>query len=94
MPRPFTDISYAVSGNPVKNGSVVLTALTTGKFDAQEIGEENSSSTTYSSGVYGYNSNIYSIPTIDTLSNKYGNRFYNGLFVKSIASGVIAGSGL
>jgi hypothetical protein len=91
MPRPFTDIALAISSNPIKNGSVVTNATKTGFFEYEQIGVQNTVSGT--SGVYGYHNNIYSIPTSGTLATKYGNRFYNGIFVKSIPSGVSAGTG-
>ena len=91
MPRPFTDIGLAKTNNVIKNGSVVTNATTTGFFEFEQIGAQNTVSGV--SGIYGYHNNIYSIPNSGTLATKYGNRFYNGLFVKSIPSGVVAGSG-
>ena len=32
MPRPFTDIQAAVSGNPVKNGTSIASATFTGTY--------------------------------------------------------------
>lgn len=90
MPRPFADIALAKSSNPIKNGSVVANATEGGFFEYEQIGIQNSASDP--SGVYGYHNNIYSIPTSGTLATKYGNRFYNGIFVKSIPSGVVAGT--
>lgn len=91
MPRPFTDVGLAKLTNPIKNGSVIVNATSTGFFEYEQIGSQNTVSGV--SGVYGYHSNIYSVPTSGTLATKYGNRFYNGLFVKSIPSGTVAGSG-
>lgn len=91
MPRPFTDIALAKSSNVIKNGTLVANATTTGFFEYEQIGAQNTVSGV--SGVYGYHSNIYSIPNSGTLATKYGNRFYNGIFVKSIPSGTIAGTG-
>lgn len=92
MPRPFTDIGLAKSSNAIKNGTIVANATTTGFFEFEQIGSQNTVSGT--SGIFGYHTNIYSIPNSGTLATKYGNRFYNGIFVRSLASGVVAGSGL
>lgn len=85
MPRPFTDIQACISGNIVKNGTVVAGARPNGFFTKESKGAESFGGLTM-----GYNNNIYSLPTIATLSNKYGNRFYNGIFVRiASSSGVI-----
>jgi hypothetical protein len=91
MPRPFSDVALAKPSNPIKNGSLVANATRGGFFEAEQIGAQNSVSGT--SGVYGYHNNIYSIPNSGTLATEYGNRFYNGIFVRSIPSGVVAGTG-
>jgi len=84
--RPYTDITVAKSGVSIKNGTVVTNATVTGFFEYQQIGVQNTVSGT--SGVFGYNNNIYNTPTISTLDDKYGNRFYNGIFVKNYPSGL------
>jgi hypothetical protein len=85
MPRPFTDIQACISGNVVKNGSIVTNARPGGIFSKELIGAESFGGLTL-----GFHNNISSLPTIATLSNKYGNRFYNGVFVRiASASGVI-----
>lgn len=72
--RPFTDISYAVSGVAVNNGAVVTTTTFTGKYNTNNYYAKNT-------------------PTINTISNKYGNRFHNSIFVYATPSGAILGAG-
>ena len=84
--RPYTDITVAKSGVALKNGAVVTGATVTGFYEYEQIGVQNTVSGT--SGVFGYHNNIYSTPTISTLDDKYGNRFYNGIFVKNYPSGL------
>lgn len=91
MPRPLSDVALARSSRPIKHGAVVANATITGFFEPEQIGAQNTVSGT--SGVYGYHNNIYSVPTSGVLATEYGNRFYNGIFVRSIPSGVIVGSG-
>lgn len=63
--RPFTDISVAISGNPIKNGTLI--------------------DTTYKTGYYShYDRYVKNTPTIETIASKYGNRFYNGIFVSLV----------
>jgi hypothetical protein len=75
--RPFTDISGIISANPVINGAIIVTTSFTGKH--------SSISQYASSGIDGnidsYNTYIKSVPTISDIASKYGNRFYNGIFV-------------
>lgn len=72
--RPFTDISYAVSGADVKNGTVVTTTTFTGEYSTNNYYVKNK-------------------PTINDIDDKYGNRFYNGIFVYATPSGAILGAG-
>lgn len=68
MPRPYTDIQAAISGNVVKNGTAIVSTTFTGR--------------------YSFNNNyVKNTPTISTIANKYGNKFYNGLFVQVLPSG-------
>jgi hypothetical protein len=60
--RPFTDITVAISGNPIKNGTLVIGVQKTGSYKTN-------------------NNNVSNSPTIETISDKYGYRFYNGIFV-------------
>lgn len=84
--RPYTDITVAKSGIPIKNGGIVTNATVTGFFEYEQIGPQNTVSGV--SGVFGYHNNIYSTPAISALDDKYGNRFYNGIFVKNYPSGL------
>lgn len=72
--RPFTDISYAVSGQPVKNGTVVTTTTFAGEYSVNNYYVKNT-------------------PTINSIDDKYGNRFYNGIFVYATPSGAVLGAG-
>lgn len=67
MSRPFTDITKAITANPIKNGSVVTGTVTTGRSSVNN----------------NYTTNT---PDISSISSKYGNRFYNGIFVVNVAS--------
>jgi len=82
MSRPFTGIQASISGNPVKNGSIVMGTTSTGEFATNSPGV-----TTYGTGVINYDSRIKTTPTISTIASKYGNRFYNGIFVNVLPSG-------
>ena len=42
MPRPFTDIQACISGNVVKNGSIVTNARPGGIFSKELIGKFSS----------------------------------------------------
>jgi hypothetical protein len=68
MPRPYTDIQAAISGNVVKNGTAVVSTTFTGKYSTN-------------------NNYVKNTPPISTIYNKYGNKFYNGIFVKVLPSG-------
>lgn len=73
MPRPYTDITKAISSNPIKNGSVV-----------EGVSFRGSKSTldTY----------VKNTPTIETIQSKYGNRFYNSIFVQLVGDTTIVGA--
>lgn len=72
MPRPYTDITKAISSNLIKNGTVIVSSTFTGQ--------------------YGLNNNyVINTPTIEEISSKYGNRFYNGIFVQLISNQTIVG---
>jgi hypothetical protein len=79
MPRPFTDIQASISGNAVKNGSLVMGATFTASFAKTSPGPD-----TVGSYLLGYQSTIKNTPTITTIASKYGNRFYNGIFVRQL----------
>jgi hypothetical protein len=76
MSRPFTDIKAAISANPVKNGSIVMGTTFTGRSTTNSSGK-----TIYGDYTINYDPRIKSTPTISTIASKYGNRFYNGIFV-------------
>lgn len=69
MPRPFTDITLAISNNPIKNGTAVLSTTATGRTDV-------------------LNTYVSNQPSIADIQSKYGNRFYNGIFVTSSSAPV------
>jgi hypothetical protein len=72
MPRPYTDITKAISSNLIKNGTVVVSSTFTGQ--------------------YGLNNNyVINTPTIEQISSKYGNRFYNGIFVQLVGDQTLVG---
>ncbi len=64
--RPFTDIQAAISGNPVKNCTVVVGAQQTGQYSLND-------------------SYVKNTPDIETIKDKYGYKFYNGIFVISVS---------
>ncbi len=68
MSRPFTDIQSAISGNEVKNGTILTSTTFTGKYNTLD---------TY----------VKNYPIINDIDNKYGNKFYNGIFVNVLPSG-------
>jgi len=72
MPRPFTDIQSAISGNEVKNGTIVTSATFTGEYNT-------------------LNTYVKNYPIIDDIDNKYGNRFYNGIFVQLVGDQTVIG---
>ncbi len=63
------DIIVAVSGNPIKNGTVVASCTFTGEYATNTYYVKNT-------------------PDINTIDDKYDNRFYNGIFVSVVGSGV------
>lgn len=73
MSRPFTDITKAISSNPIKNGSSVSSTIPTGF---------STISNTY----------VKNDPTINTIESKYGNRYYNGIFVQLTSGQTIIGA--
>lgn len=68
MARPFTDIRKSISGNEIKNGTLITTTSVTGRYSKSDI----------------YVSNV---PALETIDDKYGYRFYNGIFVDGIDGG-------
>lgn len=72
MSRPFTDITKAISANPIKNGSIVE--------GVTPVGLESN-----------LNSYVKNTPTINDIQNKYGNRFYNGIFVELVGGQTVIG---
>jgi hypothetical protein len=66
--RPYSDITVALTGNPIKNGTLIDTTSVTGRY---------SLSNTY----------VQNTPASGVLATKYGNKFYNGIFVKVLPSG-------
>ena len=66
--RPYTDVTVAITGNPIKNGTLIDTTSKTGHY---------SYSNTY----------VNNTPTSGIIASKYGNKFYNGIFVNVIGSG-------
>ena len=66
MPRPFTDITTSISSNPIKNGTVIVSATFRGKYSLN-------------------NNYVKNTPVISDIAAKYGNRFYNGIFVKTLS---------
>jgi hypothetical protein len=61
--RPFSDITVAITGNPIKNGTLIDTTSKTGHYSH-------------------YDRYVLNTPASGTIANKYGNRFYNGIFVQ------------
>lgn len=66
MARPFTDIQAAISGNAVKNGSLITSTTFTGQHSTNDKYTKN-------------------YPTISNIANKYGYKFYNGIFIIAIS---------
>jgi hypothetical protein len=60
--RPFTDITTSKSDQPIKNGTLVVSATFTGKYKTNDNA-------------------VLNVPTVGTIEDKYGYRFYNGIFV-------------
>jgi hypothetical protein len=72
MPRPFTDIRVAISGNQIKNGTLVTSTTFTGQHNT-------------------LNTYVQNYPTINDIDDKYGNRFYNGIFVQLVGDQTVIG---
>ena len=72
MSRPFTDIQPAISGNEVKNGTILTSTTFTGEYNT-------------------LNTYVKNYPIIDDIDNKYGNRFYNGIFVQLVGDQTVIG---
>ena len=72
MPRPFTDITTAISSNLIKNGSSIVSAKFTGFYNV-------------------LNTYTLNTPTISDIENKYGNKFYNGIFVQLVGDPTVVG---
>ena len=68
------DIIKANSVNNIKNGTMVVSCGRTG-FP--------------SSGSIVYNKYVNNRPSIDIIENKYDNRFYNGVWVNILNSGIL-----
>jgi hypothetical protein len=64
------DISVAVNGQSIKNGTLVVSSTVTGEYSIN-------------------NSNVKNTPVIGDIEDKYDNRFYNGIFVNIVGSGII-----
>ena len=64
------DIDVAVSNQPIKNGSIVMSTTVTGESTINDLYANNT-------------------PVIGDIEDKYDNRFYNGIFVNIIGSGII-----
>lgn len=75
MSRPYTDISKAISANPIKNGSVVGSTLNNGSSSLQ-------------------NNSVKNTPALPDIDDKYGNRFYNGVWVNVISGDIDGGTSL
>lgn len=77
MARPYIGAVEAISGNPVKNGTIVV-ATTGFRYNSAGANSE----------VYKeLDSYVTNEPTIATLEYKYGYRFYNGIFVDGVDGG-------
>lgn len=72
MARPFTDITTAISSNPIKNGTLLTSVTFTGKYSTNDRTVKN-------------------YPTISNIQSKYGNRFYNGIFVELVGNQTVIG---
>jgi hypothetical protein len=71
--RPFTDITVAISGNPIKNGTLVDTTSKTGYYSH-------------------YDRYVLNTPASGDIASKYGNKFYNGIFVQLTDDQNVVGS--
>ena len=54
MARPFTDIQKAISGNEIKNGTLITTTTVTGKYSKSDIYVKNVPSLATIQAKYGY----------------------------------------
>lgn len=70
MSRPFTDVRLAIPDAVIKNGSAVVSATSTGKYQTLNTYTKNT-------------------PIITDIDDKYGNRFYNGILVDIVGSGIL-----
>lgn len=77
MARPFTDITKSISGNNIKNGTLVVATC----------GFRTGSSSNFLNKTY--NEYVQTYPTITDIQQKYGYRFYNGIFVNGIDNGIV-----
>lgn len=75
MSRPFTDITTAISNNPIKNGTLLTGTTFTGKTEVS-------------------NNYVKNLPSLETIESKYGNRFYNGIFVNIISGDLNSGTSI
>ena len=71
--RPFTDVEKSIDGNPIKNGSIIVSATFTGSYSVN-------------------NNSVKNTPVLTDIDDKYGYRFYNGIFVEVI--GGVDGGGV
>lgn len=65
MARPYTDVTKAKSSNPIKNGTIVVSTTTTGRYKTNDTA-------------------VLNVPEIASIDDKYGYRFYNGIFVELV----------
>lgn len=72
MSRPYTDISKAISSNPIKNGTLVEGVTPLGI---------KSTLNTY----------VKNTPVLSDIQSKYGNNFYNGIFVELVGGQTVIG---
>lgn len=66
------DIAKIKSGDPIKNGTIVVGTSWTGNYSTRD---------TY----------VKSTPAIETIQDKYDNRFYNGIFVQLVGNQTVIG---
>jgi hypothetical protein len=71
------DIQAAISGNPVKNGTLIVGCYRTG-FPTLPT-------------TIVYDEYVQNYPTITDLEAKYDNRFYNGIFVQLVGDQTVIG---
>lgn len=50
--------------------------------------------TTFTGKSYSYNASVNNSPTINSIQQKYGNKFYNGIFVKIVSGDINGGTSL